>query len=124
MSIRRKVNRNKLTYARANRENPTVAEEILWNHLNKNQLGYRCTRQVIIIGYIVDFCFRKPKLVIEVDGGYHINRSNYDTYRTKVLNGLGYRVIRFNNEQVYSSTDKVIEEIRANLGYSSATNQH
>jgi len=58
-------------YARENRKNQTDAESILWNHIRGKSLGVIFLRQYIIGDYIADFACLEPKLVIEVDGGYH-----------------------------------------------------
>lgn len=57
------------------------------------------------------------KLVIEVDGGYHAERSQQedDKLRSEVLNGLGFYVIRFTNEQVLMDTEYVIERINYHI---------
>ena len=58
-------------YAKENRRNTTLAEDILWDRLRKNALGIKFLRQYIIGDYIVDFVSKHDGLVIEVDGGYH-----------------------------------------------------
>ena len=58
-------------YARENRKNATVAEQVLWDQLRDGALGVKFLRQHIIGDYIVDFVSRESGLVVEVDGGYH-----------------------------------------------------
>ncbi|OOF41864.1 hypothetical protein BKK49_04265 [Rodentibacter rarus] len=90
----------------------TDAEYALWYHLrNKNFCGIRFNRQVLIGNYIVDFCCRKLKLTIELDGIQHIEQARYDLERTKYLNSQGYKVIRFWNDEVLTKIDNVLEEI-------------
>ena len=60
--------------ARANRHNMTEAESAFWSMVKGSALGERCLRQHVIGEYIVDFLFRKSKLVVEIDGGYHNRR--------------------------------------------------
>jgi len=81
-------------------------------HLRGNRfIGYKFKRQVVIGGYIVDFsCFEK-RLVIEIDGGQHLDQENMDAVRTEFLVGQGYRVIRFWNRQVIGEIDSVLDEI-------------
>lgn len=57
--------------ARSNRKNMTEAESVFWSLVKGGSLGQRCLRQHIIGDYIVDFLFRKSKVVVEIDGGYH-----------------------------------------------------
>jgi very-short-patch-repair endonuclease len=54
-------------------------------------------------------------LIIEVDGGVHISRETQDRERERALEELGYRVIRFTNNEVEWDMDQVVEAIRAAL---------
>jgi len=54
-------------------------------------------------------------LVVEVDGGVHVGREAQDGERERALEGLGYRVIRFTNDEVERDMDQVVEVIRAAL---------
>ena len=101
--------------SRENRQNQTEAEELLWQHLRNNQIGYKIRRQHAIDGYIADFVCLKKGLVIEVDGGYHLETSEQDEIRTQVLNELGFEVIRFTNEEVIADIYQVIKKIKAKL---------
>ena len=100
--------------ARGNRKNMTEAESIFWSLVKGNLLGQRCLRQHIIGDYIVDFLFRKSKVIVEIDGGYHFTEKQQtdDAVRTDWLEQQGYKVIRFTNEQVLCDTDNVINELR------------
>ena len=100
------------------RNNQTKAEIILWARLNRKQLGIKFRRQHPIHYYIADFYCHSMKLVIELDGDYHLNLSQIesDKNRTKDLNALGIKVIRFSDEQVLERTDEVVEKIRNELG--------
>ncbi|MBS1501138.1 MAG: methylmalonyl-CoA mutase family protein, partial [Bacteroidetes bacterium] len=96
----------------SHRQNPTEAENILWQHLRNNQTGYKIRRQHAIDGYIADFVCISKGLVIEIDGGYHILTSEEDEVRTKVLNSEGFDVIRFTNEDVAKDVFKVVQTIK------------
>jgi very-short-patch-repair endonuclease len=74
-------------------------------------------RQHIIGDYIVDFLFRKSKIIVEIDGGYHFTEEQQkkDALRTERLEGQGYKVIRFTNERILCDTDNVISELRKYL---------
>ncbi len=103
--------------ARGNRKNMTEAESIFWSLVKGNLLGQRCLRQHVIGDYIVDFLFRRSKVVVEIDGGYHFTAEQQqdDAQRSEWLERKGYKVIRFTNEQVLFETDKVIEELKKSL---------
>ena len=103
--------------ARRLRNNATDAERRLWQHLRLRQLeGHRFRRQVPISGYIVDFACPEAKLIIELDGGQHLEHAAYDERRTQSLRGLGYRVLRYWNDEVLLRTDDVLEDILRALG--------
>ncbi len=92
----------------------TEAESALWEMVRANNLGDKFRRQHIINNIIVDFVCLSKKLVIEVDGGYHNNPEieELDKLKTNILNELGYKVIRFTNEEVLTSMDTVLQSIR------------
>ena len=100
-------------FARENRNNATLAEKVLWEHLRYNQLGIKFLRQYIIGDYIVDFCSREGGLIIEVDGGYHSEprQQEDDALRERVLEQLGYHIMRFSNEEVLYDIDNVTNQI-------------
>ena len=103
--------------ARSNRKNMTEAESLFWSLVKGGSLGQKCLRQHIIGDYIVDFLFRKSKVVVEIDGGYHFTEEQQkdDEIRTNWLEYQGYKVVRFTNEQVLCDTDSVIKELKVSL---------
>jgi very-short-patch-repair endonuclease len=101
------------TFARNLRATPTDAEMRLWSRLRLRQLhGFRFRRQHPIGIYIVDFFCAEAKLIIEVDGGQHADDSDK---RTAWLEGRGYRVVRFWNNEVLSNIDGVLLTIAATV---------
>ena len=48
------------------------------------------------------------KLIIEMDGSQHLEQEEYDNERTKYLESLDYKVIRFWNNEVTNNMDGVI----------------
>jgi very-short-patch-repair endonuclease len=78
-------------------------------------MGYKFRRQVVIQAYIVDFVCLESRLVIEANGGQHSNQVGYDARRTIRLEDMGYRVIRFWNQEVLGELEGVLEQIRAAL---------
>ena len=98
--------------ARDLRNAGTDAEFRLWQHLRLKQLGgCKFRRQVPVAGYIVDFLCPKMKLIVELDGGQHIERAAYDARRTRILEAEGYRVLRYWNDDVLVRTTGVLEDI-------------
>jgi BirA family biotin operon repressor/biotin-[acetyl-CoA-carboxylase] ligase len=96
------------------RREPTDAATRLWSRLRAKQLGVQFTREFQIGNAIADFACRRAKLVIEVDGGQH-NDSPRDDTRTRMIESLGYRVIRFWNHDVLENTDGVVLRITEEL---------
>ena len=103
---------NNTARARQLRKSLTDAERVLWNILrNRQVLGYRFRRQAPIGPYIVDFVCFENRLVIEVDGGQHVEQADYDADRTGWLEGAGYRVMRFWNNQVLEEREAVRDAV-------------
>jgi ATP-dependent DNA helicase RecG len=100
-----------------NKKNSTQAESILWENLRNKNIKYKFRRQHIIDIFIADFVCLEKKLIIEVDGGYHntLEQREVDELRTQILNEIGFKVIRFTNEQVIGDIDNVINKINTIL---------
>ena len=100
-------------YAKQNRKNATLAEDILWENIRNKALGAEFRRQHIIADYIADFVCLDKMLIIEIDGAYHSEREQIenDALRTERLNMLGFRVIRFTNEEVQYNIEHTLQEI-------------
>ena len=97
-------------FARTLRRNATDAETKLWHDLRNRQLGGLKFRRQATIGYhVVDFLCAEKRLVVELDGGQHTPER--DAARTAQLEALGYRVIRFWNNDALGNTDGVLETI-------------
>src|SRR3954462_6449237 len=95
------------------KENHTKAEEKLWGLLQNRQfLNLKFRRQHKIGRFVVDFFCIKHLLAIEVDGLVHACRVLEDAARTRWLESLGVRVIRFHNGTVLNNPDFVLNEIR------------
>ncbi len=67
--------------------------------------------QHAIGNYIVDFCAPRKKLIIELDGGQHLEQEDYDADRTAFLESKGYQVLRFWNNDVMNNVDSVLNVI-------------
>jgi adenine-specific DNA-methyltransferase len=85
----------------------TDAEKIMWFPLHSRRLGgHKFKRQWTLGQYVVDFCCIEQRLVIEIDGGQH--NLERDSPRTRALNELGYRVVRFWNNEVIENLEGVL----------------
>jgi very-short-patch-repair endonuclease len=97
------------------RDHPTKAEEILWKKLRNNQIeGVHFRRQHPFDVYVPDFYANSVKLVIELDGSIHEEKSVKftDEDREKNLKLYGLFILRYTNEEVYSFEKEVVEDIR------------
>jgi very-short-patch-repair endonuclease len=80
------------------------------------KLGVQFRRQVPIDGrYIVDFAAPAARLVVEVDGGYHVGRRGGDRRRDARLRELGWRVVRVEASLVMRELGAAVGAVRAAL---------
>ena len=94
--------------ARKLRQNATDAERALWQQLRAARLGgHKFRRQAPIGRYIVDFVCFEACLIVEVDGGQHVERRQQDAQRTAWLASQGFRVLRFWNTEVLGNMEVV-----------------
>jgi very-short-patch-repair endonuclease len=75
--------------------------------------GASFRRQAPIGPYIVDFVCHAARLVIEIDGGQHFDskQEQRDARRDTFLTEKGFRVLRFNNHDVMTNRQGVLETI-------------
>jgi very-short-patch-repair endonuclease len=89
---------------------------MLWFRLrDRRLLGFKFRRQTAINQFVVDFCCADAHLIIEIDGGQHAQRFDQDRNRTKILEAMGYLVLRFWNNDVMQNIDGVLEDIVSTL---------
>ena len=102
-----------LNNAKTLRSCQTDAEQRLWHQLRAHRfMGLKFKRQKPIGHYIVDFICIEYQLIIEVDGGQHINQMEYDSERTGWLKSEGFTILRFWNHEVLQAMDSVLERIQ------------
>ncbi len=96
------------------RSRQTETEKLLWFNLRGKKLnGIKFKRQAVIGPYIVDFVSFDKLLVIELDGGQH-NSPNVifkDKVRTKYLEDLGFKIVRYWDNDVFNHLELVLEDI-------------
>jgi very-short-patch-repair endonuclease len=99
--------------ARKMRSDMTPEEAVLWERLRKNRLdGLRFRRQRPIGRYVVDFYCAEALLAVELDGGSHLGREEYDGNRDAFLSAGGYAVLRFSNDDIHTRIGFVLDAIR------------
>jgi very-short-patch-repair endonuclease len=89
-------------------ESPTRHEVMFMRKLTlagKVSFDFQCR-----IGfYIVDFVFPEKMLIVEIDGGSHNDKKDYDVRRDKYLKSFGFTIWRIPNRLVFDwSVDEVI----------------
>ncbi len=112
------------TRCRELRKNQTNAEKIFWENVrNRKFMGLKINRQFPIFYdlqgtetfYIADFYCHEKKLIIEIDGKIHEKQHDQDAQRTFILNLLGFKVIRFKNDEVEHDITEVLNKIKSIL---------
>ncbi len=107
--IRKKLQRNL-------RNQPTDAEQRLWQYLRGRQLeDCKFRRQHPFGDYILDFACLERRIAVELDGGQHADDLVYDARRTACLEKAGFTVLRFWNNEVFENVEGVVEVIMAAL---------
>ena len=96
--------------ARRLRADMTDAERALWRAIRKDQLGQRFYRQFPIPPYIVDFACLDAGLIIECDGGQHVD-STEDARRDSYLRAKEWRILRFWNNDILTNRAGVLQTI-------------
>lgn len=95
--------------ARELRRDSTEAEKRLWKALRERLPSAKWRRQMPLGPYFPDLTCFASRLVIELDGGQHTPET--DAPRTRFIEGQGYRVLRFWNNDVRDNLDGVVESI-------------
>ena len=112
-----KYNKELKSIANVLRKNMTKAEACLWKYcLRARQMkGYQFRRQRPVLNYVADFMCKELMLIIEVDGITHSHEdvAESDVIRQKALEDSGFKVLRFEDDEVLSSINRVYQEIEA-----------
>ena len=105
------------TFRKTLRNNMPQPERKLWFYIRRKQLGVKFRRQHSIGKYIVDFFCCELKLAIELDGNSHFSEQAqaYDHQRTRDLNKLEIKVLRFTNNEVNQNLEEVLVKIKNSI---------
>ena len=97
---------------RPHRQHNVPAEKILWAEVRHRSLGgFKFRRQHPLGRFVTDFACVERKVVVELDGESHLDRTQEDQQRTKWLESEGWLVIRFWNNEIYDELEEVKEAI-------------
>ena len=99
------------SFARALRKNMTDAERKLWFALRDRRFAnFKFRRQVPTGRFIADFICFERRVVIEVDGGQHLE-SQHDKERDLWFAGEGFVTLRYWNNDVLKNLEGVLTVI-------------
>jgi len=93
----------------------TPAEARLWKHLQNRQLAGRKFRRQHSVGpYVLDFYCPRERLAVELDGAAHDHEqaAARDEARTRYIESLGIKVMRFENRDVMENLEGVLQAIK------------
>ncbi|HOP74510.1 MAG TPA: DUF559 domain-containing protein [Bacillota bacterium] len=92
--------------------NRSKAEKLLASLLTKHKISFR--QNVHLEGYEFDFVLPEYRIIIEVDGFFHLSTSQQklDTLKENLLTQKGYTLIRFQNYQIYQNPERTIQAIK------------
>lgn len=96
------------------RKKSTPQEIIVWSRLKGRKFkNLKFRRQHLFGRYVADFVCLENNLIIEIDGSQHKedNQRRHDKERTAFLKGLGFRILRFWNNEVDKNLDGVFLKI-------------
>ncbi len=87
-------------FAQQQRRNLTPSEAAFQKKLDAAKIEYK--NHPIVGFYIPDFVIPSRLLVVEIDGGYHmeLDQVAYDQRKDAFLEGIGFRVLRIKNGRV------------------------
>ena len=101
----------KIKRARSLRQSMTDAERKLWFALKGRRFQeHKFRRQAPVGPYIADFASFESRLVVEVDGGQHVD-STSDQERDAYMRENNFRGARYWNNDVLKNLDGVLEDL-------------
>lgn len=65
--------------------------------------------------FIPDFHCYEKKLLLEIDGKIHEQQKAYDREREEILEGMGYTIVRFTNEEVLKNWESVRDRLKVTI---------
>ncbi len=91
------------------RRAPTEAEKTLFDALQKFNADFKL--QAVVSGYIADIYSPLMLLAFEADGGYHLDRAQYDRQRDENIAKLGVLTLRFTNDRIAHDLSGILREV-------------
>jgi very-short-patch-repair endonuclease len=90
----------------------TPQERLIWGQLRGRRFaGFKFRKQMWLAGYVADFACPEARLVVEADGSQHSDNPEYDAERERAFASLGWRTLRFWNNEIMENLDGVLTVI-------------
>ncbi|MBI4369235.1 MAG: DUF559 domain-containing protein [Elusimicrobia bacterium] len=112
------VGRSRLTplAERQKRRQSVDVERKLWYLLRGRQMGgHRFKRQHDVGPFVADFCCTESRLIVEIGAAQEALGRTQAQQRALALKRMGYKVLRFHDEQILNQTRDVIDRILRGL---------
>jgi very-short-patch-repair endonuclease len=108
--------------------NVSYPEKLCIEYIEKNSLDkkYSIVREFSVFPYFIDFAFVNQMVAIEIDGSQHLlpERKERDDKKDKLLNDLGWLVIRVSEKEIKTNIDEVFKQILLILKDKPKINNH
>ena len=108
--------------------NVSYPEKLCIEYIEKNSLDkkYSIVREYSVFPYFIDFAFVNEMVAIEIDGSQHLlpERKERDDKKDKLLNDLGWLVIRVSEKEIKTNIDEVFKQILLILKDKPKINNH
>ncbi len=114
--MKRPPGKDMLERARTLRREMTPQEKLLGAQLRGRRLGgAKFRKQMWLAGYIAEFACPEARLVVEADGSQHAEEGDYDAMRAAAFARLGWKTLRFWNNEISRDLEAVLRAIAAAL---------
>jgi very-short-patch-repair endonuclease len=108
--------------------NVSYPEKLCIEYIEKNGLDkkYSIVREYSVFPYFVDFAFINEMVAVEIDGSQHLlpERKERDNKKDKLLNDLGWLVVRISEKEIKTNIENVFNEIVSILKDKPKINNH
>ncbi|MFL6863880.1 MAG: endonuclease domain-containing protein [Allosphingosinicella sp.] len=98
------------------RREMTPQEKLLWGQLRGRRFeGSKFRKQMWLANYIAEFACAEARLIVEADGSQHADNAEYDSGRERAFARLGWRTLRFWNNEITENLEGVLTVIASAL---------
>ena len=76
-------------------------------------MGLKFRRQHVLSGFVVDFYCSELRLALEIDGGIHESREQYDKWRQELIQVDNIGFLRISNENINDLASQLLHWMKA-----------